>query len=45
VAGFSPRLPGLNSKSVFVGFVVNKVALGQDFSKYFGWFPLPILIS
>jgi hypothetical protein len=37
VAGISPRRPG----SIHVGFVVDKVALGQVFSEFFG-FPLSI---
>ena len=42
VAGFSPRRPGLDAGSVHVGFVVDKVALGQVFPpEYFG-FPLSI---
>jgi hypothetical protein len=40
VAGFSPRRPGFDPGSVHVGFVVDKVALGQIFPpEYFG-FPL-----
>ena len=31
VAGLSPRRPGFDPGSVHVGFVVNKVALGQGF--------------
>jgi hypothetical protein len=34
------RLPGFELESVQVGFVVDKVALGQVFSEYFG-FPCP----
>ena len=30
VAGLSPLKPGFDSESVHVGFVVDKVALGQD---------------
>jgi hypothetical protein len=41
VAGLSARRPGFNLGSVHLGFVVDKVALGQVFSKYFG-FSLPI---
>jgi hypothetical protein len=39
VAGFSPERPGLSSRPVCVGFVMDKVALGQVyfFSKYFGF--------
>jgi hypothetical protein len=36
VAGFPPRRPGFDPGSGHVGFVVNKVALGQVFSAYFG---------
>jgi hypothetical protein len=35
VAGFPPRWPGFASGQ-HVGFVVDKAALGQVFSKYFG---------
>jgi hypothetical protein len=34
VAVLSPRRPGLD---VHVGFVLDKVALGQDFPEYFGF--------
>jgi hypothetical protein len=37
VAGFPPRRPGFNPRSGHVGFVVDKVALGQVFSEYFGF--------
>jgi hypothetical protein len=37
VAGFPPRLPGLETRSSHEGFVVNKVALGQVSSEYFGF--------
>jgi hypothetical protein len=33
--GFPQRGPGFEPRSVYVGFVVNKVALGQVFSEYF----------
>jgi hypothetical protein len=36
VAGFPPRLPGFTSGQ-HVGFVVDKAALGQVFSEYFGF--------
>jgi hypothetical protein len=36
VAGFPPRRPGFDPGSGHVGFVVDKVALGQVFSEYFG---------
>jgi hypothetical protein len=41
VAGFPPRRPGFETGSFHVGFVVDKMVLGQVFSKYFG-FPLSI---
>jgi len=31
VAGLSPRRPGLNPRSAYIGFVVDVVALGLDF--------------
>jgi hypothetical protein len=34
--GFTPRWPGFEAGSGQVGFVVDKVALGQVFSEYFG---------
>jgi hypothetical protein len=37
VAGFPPRRPGFDPRSGYVGFVVDKVALGQVFSEYFGF--------
>jgi hypothetical protein len=38
VAGLSPRRPGFDPGPVHVGFVVDKVALGQVFPpKYFGF--------
>jgi hypothetical protein len=37
VAGFPPRWPGFESRSGHVGFVVDKVALRQVFSEYFGF--------
>jgi hypothetical protein len=36
VAGFQQRRPGFKPGSSHLGFVVNKVALGQFFSEYFG---------
>jgi hypothetical protein len=36
VAGFPPRRPGFASGQ-HVGFVVDKAALGQVFSEYFGF--------
>jgi hypothetical protein len=35
VAGFPPGRLWLDARSGLVGFVVKKVALGQDFSEYF----------
>jgi hypothetical protein len=37
VAGFPPRRPGFDPRSGYVGFVVDKVALGQVFSEYIGF--------
>jgi hypothetical protein len=37
VAGLSLRRPGFDPGSVDVGFVVDKVALGQIFPEYFGF--------
>jgi hypothetical protein len=37
VAGFPPRRPGFEPTSGHVGFVVDKMAPGQVFSKYFGF--------
>jgi hypothetical protein len=37
VAGFPPRRPGFEPGSGHLGFVVDKVALGQVFSEYFGF--------
>jgi hypothetical protein len=37
VARFPPRWPGFNPRCGQVGFVVDKVALGQVFSGYFGF--------
>jgi hypothetical protein len=37
VAGFPPRRLGFGPRSSQVGFVVDKVALGQVFSEYFGF--------
>jgi hypothetical protein len=37
VAGLSPRRPGFDLRSVHVGFVVDKVALGRFFPEYFGF--------
>jgi hypothetical protein len=43
VAGLSPWGPEFVPRSIHVGFVVDKVALGQFFSEFFG-FPLVIII-
>jgi hypothetical protein len=37
VAGFPPLRPGFDPGSGQVGFVVDKMALGQVFSEYFGF--------
>jgi hypothetical protein len=37
VTGFPSRRPGFDPRSGHVGFVVDKVALGQVFSEYFGF--------
>jgi hypothetical protein len=37
VADFPPRRPGFEPRSSNVGFMVNKVGLGQVFSQYFGF--------
>jgi hypothetical protein len=37
LAGFSPWWPGFDPKSGHVGFMVDEVALGLDFSEYFGF--------
>ena len=39
VTGLSPRRPGFDSGSVHVGFVVDKVTLGQVFSRSTFVFP------
>jgi hypothetical protein len=43
VAGFPRRRPEFNPRSSDVGVVVDKVALGQSSSEYFGYYQ-PILI-
>jgi hypothetical protein len=40
VAGLSPWRPGFDPRSVDVGFVVDKVAMGQGFSPEYLGFPL-----
>jgi hypothetical protein len=37
VAGFPPRCPGFDPRSGHVGFVVDRVALGQIFSENLGF--------
>jgi hypothetical protein len=37
VAGCPPRRPGFEPRSGHVGFVMDKLALGQVFSEYFGF--------
>jgi hypothetical protein len=37
VAGLSPRRPSFAFRSSHMGFMVDKVALGQIFSKFFGF--------
>jgi hypothetical protein len=37
VAGFPPRRPEFKTGSSHVGFLMDKVALGQVFSEYFGF--------
>jgi hypothetical protein len=34
MAGISPQMPELNPTPVHVGFVVEKVAMAHDFTKY-----------
>jgi hypothetical protein len=41
VVGLQPRRPGFDPGSVHVGFVMDKVTLGQVFPQYFG-FPLSV---
>jgi branched-subunit amino acid transport protein len=42
VAGLSPRRPGFAARSVHVGFVVDKVALGQVFLRVLRFSPVSI---
>jgi hypothetical protein len=37
IADFPPRQPGFDPRSGYEGFMVDKVALGQVFSEYFGF--------
>jgi hypothetical protein len=43
VAGLSPRRPGITPRSVHVGCVVDKVALGQVFLRVFRLLPVNII--
>jgi hypothetical protein len=43
VAGFSPRRPGFAPRSVHVGFVVDRVAVGQGFSRVLRFSPVYII--
>jgi hypothetical protein len=43
VAGLSPRIPRFSTGLVHVGFVVDKVALGQVFLQVFRIFPVNII--
>jgi hypothetical protein len=43
VAGLSPRRPGFDPASVHVGFVVDKVALRQDFPRVLRFSPVNLI--
>ena len=43
VAGLSPRKPGFDPVSVYVGFVVEKVALGQVFPRVLRFYPVNLI--
>jgi hypothetical protein len=43
IAGLSPRRPGFDSGSVHVGFVVDKVALGQVFLRVLRFSPVSFI--
>jgi hypothetical protein len=43
VAGLSPRRPGFAPGSIHMGFVVDKVALGQVFIRILRFFPVYII--
>ena len=43
VAGLPPRRPGFDPGSVHVGFVVNKVTLGQVFSRVLRFSPVNLI--
>jgi hypothetical protein len=38
VAGFPMRRPGLEPRQGYVGFMVEKAAMGKLFSEYFGFY-------
>jgi hypothetical protein len=42
VAGYSQRRPGFVTGSFYMGFAVDKLALGRFFSEFFG---LPLSVS
>jgi hypothetical protein len=44
VAGLSPRRPGLDPGSVHVGFVVDKVTLGQVFLRVLRFSPVSFIL-
>jgi hypothetical protein len=44
VTGLSPRRPGFYRRSVHVGFVVDKVALGQGFSRELRFSPVNFIL-
>lgn len=44
VAGFSPRRPGLSPRLVHMGFVVEKVAVGQVFLRVLRFFPVIVIL-
>jgi hypothetical protein len=43
VAGLSPKRPGIDPGSVHVGFVLDKVALGQVFPRVLRFYPLSFI--
>jgi hypothetical protein len=43
VAGLLPRWPGLAPRSINMGFVVDKVALGQVFLRVLRFFPVSVI--
>jgi hypothetical protein len=43
VAGLSPRRPGSDPGSVHVGFLVDKMALGQIFPRVLRFFPVSLI--